>query len=142
MWKFWEGTGPHQRNNQYMVNSNDKLSRSCMALTRVSYQTTSWDPSQVFKQHLSLPPVSHFLIFLSTYLLSSRQKLQVPNSLCKILLGPCGQACGVFLENLSIRSVLEVNVMTIRIVLVKSATLMENEREGDEAQMRSRISES
>lgn len=46
----------------------------------------------------------------------------------------------MFLENFSIRSVLEVNVMTIKIVLVKSATLMENEREGDEGQMKSRIS--
>lgn len=31
--------------------------------------------------------------------------------------------------------------MTITIVLVKSATLMENEREDDEEQMKSRISE-
>lgn len=31
--------------------------------------------------------------------------------------------------------------MTIKIVLVKSATLMENERENDEEQMKSRISE-
>lgn len=31
--------------------------------------------------------------------------------------------------------------MTIKIVLVKSATLMENEREDDEEQMKSRISE-
>lgn len=31
--------------------------------------------------------------------------------------------------------------MTIKIVLVKSATLVENEREDDEGQMKSRISE-
>lgn len=31
--------------------------------------------------------------------------------------------------------------MTIKIVLVKSATLMENEREDDEEQMKSRTSE-
>lgn len=119
-----------------------------------SYQDTVWHwpeshvrtrpgpPFQVFKQQLSLPPVSHLLILLYTCLLSSRQKLQVPNSLGKILLSSRGQACGVFLENFSIWSVLEVNVMTIRIVFEKSATLMENESEGEERQMKSRISKS
>lgn len=34
---------------------------------------------------------------------------------------------------------LGVNFMTVKIVLVKSATLMEKEREDDEGQMKSRI---
>lgn len=50
-----------------------------------------------FWQLFSFSPFPHFLILLSTYLLSSRQKLQVANSLCKILFSLCGQACGVFL---------------------------------------------